>query len=380
MFIIVKKHLNDFFWLLKRIIRYFVSIMMFMFFLGRKKSSWIYCSLRPAKGYGGPNRFLVHFLNSEKFRQTGLKASFLSPWNCRKHLIFSFAWSAFFYKIASRLGCRTVLRVDGFHVPDFYDKNPCISLTSQELRINENMSKGIALADHVIYQSNFSKYMCDEYLVERRENYTVIYNGVDLQHFKPTKSKSEEKPLTILLLAKHFTFQIDFAVKVFNALEAASKCYEFIIVGPLRDSESSLSEYLNSLDIIPSLSKKITVVDGVDYADLPKIHSNADIFLHLKKGDWCPNAVVEALASGLPTVCPELGGTAELVGEAGEVVEGYEWHFTDDEVQRYSASIETLAMNLRFYQMRARSRALEYFNIEDVALRYFEVIQNEDKI
>jgi len=51
--------------------------------------------------------------------------------------------------------------------------------------------------------------------------------------------------------------------------------------------------------------------------DLPRLASNADVALHLKYKDPCPNAVIERMALGLPHVFSNSGGTPELIGDAG---------------------------------------------------------------
>ena len=51
-----------------------------------------------------------------------------------------------------------------------------------------------------------------------------------------------------------------------------------------------------------------------------EIFSAADWMIHLAWLDWCPNSVVEGLASGLPVLCSHNGGTKELVKNDGVVV------------------------------------------------------------
>ena len=47
----------------------------------------------------------------------------------------------------------------------------------------------------------------------------------------------------------------------------------------------------------------------------------ADAFLHPAERDICPNAVLEAMCAGLPVAFHPLGGTAELVGSGGVVLD-----------------------------------------------------------
>jgi glycosyltransferase involved in cell wall biosynthesis len=50
---------------------------------------------------------------------------------------------------------------------------------------------------------------------------------------------------------------------------------------------------------------------------LPELLARADLALHLKYKDPCPNAVIERMMAGLPHVYSNSGGTPELVGSAG---------------------------------------------------------------
>ena len=47
----------------------------------------------------------------------------------------------------------------------------------------------------------------------------------------------------------------------------------------------------------------------------------ADAMAHLSWLDWCPNTVVEGLASRLPVLCTHNGGTRELVKNDGLVIQ-----------------------------------------------------------
>ena len=48
--------------------------------------------------------------------------------------------------------------------------------------------------------------------------------------------------------------------------------------------------------------------------DAPAVYRSADAYLMLKHNDPCPNAVLEALACGLPVLYSDSGGVPELVG------------------------------------------------------------------
>jgi glycosyltransferase involved in cell wall biosynthesis len=85
-----------------------------------------------------------------------------------------------------------------------------------------------------------------------------------------------------------------------------------------------------------------------------------DIYLAPSRNDPCSNALIEALASGLPAVFRASGGHPELVGDAGVPFE------EPDEVP---GALERLVTELD-----ARRAAIRVAPLSDVADRYYEVL------
>jgi glycosyltransferase involved in cell wall biosynthesis len=87
----------------------------------------------------------------------------------------------------------------------------------------------------------------------------------------------------------------------------------------------------------------------------------SDVYLAASRNDPCSNALLEALASGLPAVFRASGGHPELVGDAGVPF---------DEPAEAAAALERLVGELD----RRRS-AIRISPIADVADRYLEVLR-----
>jgi glycosyltransferase involved in cell wall biosynthesis len=85
-----------------------------------------------------------------------------------------------------------------------------------------------------------------------------------------------------------------------------------------------------------------------------------DVYLAPSRNDPCSNALLEALASGLPAVFRASGGHPELVGEAG---------VSFDEPSDVPEALELLVSELE-----ERRAAIELAPIEHVADRYLEVL------
>ena len=57
--------------------------------------------------------------------------------------------------------------------------------------------------------------------------------------------------------------------------------------------------------------------------------------IHIAWLDWCPNSVVEGLASGLPVLCSSNGGTKEIVKDDGIVMQIEEDYNIGEELDLY---------------------------------------------
>jgi glycosyltransferase involved in cell wall biosynthesis len=100
-------------------------------------------------------------------------------------------------------------------------------------------------------------------------------------------------------------------------------------------------------------------------ADLAATMRACDVFLHLAQNDPCPNVVLEALASGLPILYSDSGGTPELVGDCGLPVT------LDTFPERLAAIVsarEALAQ-------QARARVLAHFTPDLAFRQYMEQIR-----
>ncbi|MFD0892406.1 glycosyltransferase family 4 protein [Luteolibacter ambystomatis] len=63
-----------------------------------------------------------------------------------------------------------------------------------------------------------------------------------------------------------------------------------------------------------------------DVRDIPTFHAGLDVFVMISNPAGCPNASLEALASGLPVIATDIGGASEQVidGQTGRLVPPYE--------------------------------------------------------
>lgn len=150
----------------------------------------------------------------------------------------------------------------------------------------------------------------------------VIYHGVNLMRFYPTKKSHEKiRILFVGALAPHKGLD-DLLSVVSDLVKKYPGKIELLICGegPMRD------EVIESTKRLPIIYK-----GNVSHLDLPEIYRDADIycqpskdyfFLGIKGGEeFAGYTFMEALASGLPIVATHCGGIPEIVGTENTLIE-----------------------------------------------------------
>lgn len=91
-----------------------------------------------------------------------------------------------------------------------------------------------------------------------------------------------------------------------------------------------------------------------------------DVFAMISEPGGCPNALLEAMAAGLPIVATDHGGAREVVGDAGVIVPRADASALADEVHALLADPPRRAA----LGARAHARAAEHFSVERMATEY----------
>lgn len=145
--------------------------------------------------------------------------------------------------------------------------------------------------------------------------FEVIYNGVDLQKFQTTTDK---KALRKALGISDETALVTMVGRLTKAknypmlLRIAGQCREkrlpahFVIVGH-GEEEQELKSIAVSLGI-----REMVHFLGLR-SDIPEILASSDIFCYTSNWEGFPNALLEAMATGLPVITTDFDGVRELV-------------------------------------------------------------------
>ena len=334
----------------------------------------IYINTRPGRT-GGPRVFVQKF-SSVLIRQ-GYSVSFDCASSCACALMLILSPGDEFFMRARREKIRTIGRIGGFYHPLYFDKKeyrPPFQdrrLTPEKIGFNSRLKSDLGMYDHVVYQSMFTKTMCDLYLYKREGEYSVIHNGVDTSTFYPAENNNH--PLTLIhagTLRHEYIFNT--ILPVFLELKKTIPQLRLIIAGPM-DGACHLifKEYA---DKYKNDFKNVEYLGAVSNDRLPGVYRRADIYLHPRQGDWSPNAIIEALASGLPVVCGKWGGQSEIIGSAGIAVDSKPWDYSQGYINGFIHAVNEITQNLNIYKSQARKLALEDFNLDKMIQRYLRAL------
>jgi glycosyltransferase involved in cell wall biosynthesis len=147
---------------------------------------------------------------------------------------------------------------------------------------------------------------------------------------------------------------------------------ELMVVGKVSEKDTA---YWKEHSRIPLLWRGQVAGD-----EIPSIDRLAHIFYSSDIHPACPNAVIEALACGLPVLAFDTGALAEIVqGDAGRVVAygGNPWLLDDPDVYDLVQAGMEIAREQERFRPAARKRAEEMFNVQEMAARYLEALSGK---
>lgn len=235
----------------------------------------------------------------------------------------------------ARGDCRFVHRVDG---PIGVYRGSDDGTDARIAEINAE------LADATIAQSQFSLDAHRRLGIELTEP-TVVHNAPDPAIFHPPLEREPSAGRKLRLIAVSWSDNPNKGADVFSWLDRNLDRDRFELTFAGRSQETF--ESIRMLGAIPS----------EPLADELRRH---DVFIAASRNDPCSNALLEALACGLPAVYRASGGHPELVGEAGVPF---------SESDELPNALERMARELD-----ERRAAISVTSLAEVADRYVEVL------
>lgn len=151
------------------------------------------------------------------------------------------------------------------------------------------------LADSVVFQSRFSQECFDYLEIGYPEHNCIIFNGANADIFYPARTVPDFSRETILISSSWSTN----LRKGFETVARFSKLKSVTVlhIGRWPDEVGA---------------KEVQMLGTIGQKEVGQVLREGHFFLFPSELEACPNAVVEALASGLPVLYHNSGGTPEL--------------------------------------------------------------------
>lgn len=254
------------------------------------------------KAVGGTSSFARKFAKEAERQGYQVVFDWHQPFDC----VLVIADAPLLSLLAAKIrGKRIIQRLDGVYHPAT-PAGRWFRFYNLKMQLLHNW-----LADSIIYQSRFSEQSCEQFLGKPGAPTTIIYNGVDLSAYQPAKPTSSK---TLRLVTSGLFRRRDQIEPLLRSVRRLKIPWELSIYGPFKQGIASLVDST-------ATDKRVHWRGSRTVSELASELSHHDIYLFSDQSA-CPNAVLEAMAAGLPIIAFDRGSIAELVetGHNGYVV------------------------------------------------------------
>jgi glycosyltransferase involved in cell wall biosynthesis len=266
-------------------------------------------------------------------------------------------------RVARRRRAAVVVNQDGVAYPGWAG--------NRVEELNRPLRKALFAADHILYQSEFSRLSAHLYLGEPDAPSEVLYNAVDVSYFTPADAPPAGGPVLLLGGDQTQEYRLELALRTLAALTQSHPDARLLVTGRLVSPVEPLVAELG-------LAGRVHLLGGYEQRDAPAVMRRAHLLLHTKVKDPCPTLIVEAMACGLPVVHPASGGTVELVGDEAGVGVPHPDTWEEDippAPEELAEAVGRVLADLPRYSAAARARAIERFSLEPWLERHAEIFE-----
>jgi len=236
----------------------------------------------------------------------------------------------------------------------------------------------LRMADHIVYQSQFSQAWWQRVRGQTQAATSVVFNAVDLEQFSPlgdAQGFEKKTGVSRLLMVEGslgggYDLGLEWGVSLAELLGKLGVNIELLVAG--RVSEKVKAAWTSRARV------PLRFAGLVQASDIPLLDRSADLFYAADLHAACPNSVIEALACGLPVVSLDSGALKELVtGDAGKVTPygGDPWRLDPPDLLTLSQAAAGVLQDLPRYRAGARRRAEEAFGLERMLQGYIDALQ-----
>ena len=194
----------------------------------------------------------------------------------------------------------------------------------------------------------------------------VIPNGVDPDRFYPAETSDKAGTLRLLTVGRlSATKRVEMLIDAVEILHKDKSDVHLTIVGG-----GSLQQQLRQTVSQKNLSDVIEITGRAEPGKMPELYRQSGIFVSATMQEGMSNAMLEAMASGLPIVTTQCEGVEELVDDNGIVVE-------HNSAEALAESVRIIASDEQAYanMSAAARRRAERFSWGAAADRYLSLYQ-----
>jgi len=229
------------------------------------------------------------------------------------------------------------------------------------------------IATRIVYQSEFSRDWWQDWHGGSPLPDTVIHNGVDLNVYTPAGPHERPDDRFRLLLVEGsmgggYELGLETAFRLADLL-AGKFPLEVAIAGRV---DPGIQSAYGERSRVPV--RWLGLVPG---ELIPALDRSAHLLYSADIHPACPNAVIEALACGLPVVAFDTGALAELVtGDAGRLVPygSDPWKLEPPDVPALAAAAAEIIAGQNRFRPAARAHAEAAFGLDRMVAAYLEVL------
>ena len=214
-----------------------------------------------------------------------------------------------------------------------------------------------------------------------------VFNGVDINQFKPTSADNKTKTTAKVLFVGRISPEkgLHTLIAAFSQLVSKISDVQLYLVGPNKQASSefiadlsndpqiralaafdslSYSQYLKE-QLTPELASRVFFTGAVSHQELHHHFQSADILVNPSLSEAFGMSLIEAMATGTPTIATKIGGMTDIVRspETGLLV-------SPEHPQELAQAMEQLLADdeLRAQMGKtARARAVDTFAWEAIA-------------
>ncbi len=244
------------------------------------------------------------------------------------------------------------------------------------------------LASRIVYQSEFSRRWWQRQAGATTVPNTVIYNGVDLSSYHPQGPQQPPGDRYRILLVEGslmggYEAGLEVAASLASGLAGRigrpdarleNHPVELMVVGKVApEVQAGWTQRFSAI----SAQYPVTVqwAGLVNRQDIPAIDRSAHVYYSADVNAACPNAVIEALACGLPVIAFDTGALPELVtGDSGRIVAygADPWQLQAPDVGALVQAAEEVLWEQPVFRPAARARAETLFGLDQMVQAYLD--------